>query len=88
MLTHRRFRFLTRLKTQAMTEQSDREIFARGTKSVRPRVAESGELCSACSNSIEAGEVEYEVTVQTDLRSSVLRFHTRCYAIWSGEVVD
>jgi hypothetical protein len=51
-------------------------------------VAESGELCSACSNSIEAGEVEYEVTVQTDLRSSVLRFHTRCYAIWSGEVVD
>jgi hypothetical protein len=76
------------INTPTMTEQFNPEVFARRIKLVRVREAGCGELCSACSKTIETGAIEYEVKVQTDDRSSVLRFHSRCYAIWSGETVD
>jgi hypothetical protein len=45
----------------------------------------SGQLCSGCSKAIGFEEVELEVELPIKLRSSVLRFHARCYRIWSGE---
>jgi hypothetical protein len=45
----------------------------------------SGRLCSGCSRRIEFGEVECEVELPDDLEVRPLRFHSICYAIWSGE---
>jgi hypothetical protein len=45
----------------------------------------SGRLCSGCSRRIEFGEVECEVELPDDLEVGPLRFHSICYAIWSGE---
>jgi hypothetical protein len=45
----------------------------------------SGRLCSGCSRRIEFGEVECEVELPTDLGIRPLRFHSACYAVWSGE---
>jgi hypothetical protein len=68
-----------------MADQSKSEIFACSATLME---LGSGELCSACSKNIELGEVEYEVTIRTTVRTSLLRFHARCYAIWSGAIVD
>jgi len=46
----------------------------------------SGRLCSGCSRRIEFGEVECEVELPTDLGIRPLRFHSACFAIWSGEL--
>lgn len=46
----------------------------------------SGRLCSGCSRRIEFGDVECEIELPTDLGVRPLRFHTACYAIWSGEI--
>lgn len=71
-----------------MSSPFDAEVLARGAKLLALRKVGSGELCSGCSKTIEAGDGEYEVTVQSDIVRSVLRFHVRCYAIWSGERVE
>jgi hypothetical protein len=44
-----------------------------------------GRLCSGCSRSIDFAQVECEVELRTELTIKTLRFHTKCYGIWSGE---
>jgi hypothetical protein len=41
-----------------------------------------GERCAACTERIDAAEVEYEVELSS---GTVLRLHRRCHGIWFEE---